>query len=106
MRRFDIFFLVIFILMSSLSISSSGEPVQKGRDVISIKMGAEVLSFTHRKHQALTKNECWHCHKTENGKIDDWNKDTAHNLCISCHDLDDKGPVECRQCHIGNVKTE
>jgi predicted CXXCH cytochrome family protein len=95
-----------FILLQTVTISSAGDPVHNGPEVISIKMGPEVLSFTHRKHQITTKNECWHCHRTVDGKIDGWNKETAHNLCISCHDLEDKGPVECKQCHGGNVKAE
>ena len=33
------------------------------------------------------------------GKIAGWGKESAHTICIPCHDLDDKGPVECHQCH-------
>ncbi|KAA0888033.1 cytochrome c3 family protein [Oryzomonas rubra] len=70
-----------------------------GPEVINLKMGVMVLPFQHRKHQKDLNNECFHCHTRESGKIDNWGKDTAHKICISCHDLYDKGPVECQQCH-------
>ena len=68
-------------------------------DVINFKMGAMTLAFQHKKHLTALNNECFHCHKTENGKIDDWGKETAHTICIPCHDLYEKGPTECKGCH-------
>lgn len=71
-----------------------------GPDVISLKTGVAPLPFQHWKHQALNGGECSNCHKVESGgKIEGWGKETAHGLCIPCHDLNDKGPVECGQCH-------
>lgn len=71
----------------------------KGREIINIKMGDSQLPFGHWKHQKTLNSECFHCHASKIGKIDDWNKETAHKVCIACHELEDKGPVTCRQCH-------
>ncbi len=70
-----------------------------GPDVINMKTGSSPLPFQHWKHQLNTGSECFHCHKAEGGKIAGWGKEAAHDLCIPCHDLNDKGPVECKQCH-------
>lgn len=72
-------------------------PKGSGPEVISMK--TVVMLFPHWKHQVYNGSECFHCHKAEGGKIDGWGKEAAHGLCIPCHDLNDKGPVECKQCH-------
>jgi predicted CXXCH cytochrome family protein len=64
-----------------------------------IKLKTMVMPFPHWKHQATNNSECFHCHNAEGGKIKGWGKEAAHELCIPCHDLNDKGPVECKQCH-------
>lgn len=75
-------------------------PKNSGPEVINFKMGVMVLPFQHRKHQTNLNNECFHCHgKKGPGKIDGWGKESAHTICIPCHDLEEKGPVECKQCH-------
>jgi hypothetical protein len=75
-------------------------PKNVGPEIINLKMGVMVLPFSHRKHQTFLNSECFHCHpKKTGGKIESWNKETAHQICISCHDLEEKGPVECKQCH-------
>ncbi len=70
-----------------------------GPEILSLKNGTTPLQFQHRKHQKLQNSECFHCHKPDKWKIDNWGKDIAHELCISCHDLNDKGPVKCENCH-------
>jgi hypothetical protein len=71
-----------------------------GPEVIPLKTGTPPLSFAHWKHQLANGSECFHCHKgAEGGKIEGWGRDAAHGLCIPCHDMNDKGPVECKQCH-------
>lgn len=70
-----------------------------GPAVIDLKMGKNVIKFQHKTHQDKLNNECEHCHKTELGKIDGWDEDRAHVICIACHDLYDKGPTECKGCH-------
>src|ERR1700686_4376239 len=74
-------------------------PKKRGPEVINKKRGLMYLPFQHWKHQTNVRNECFNCHKTTLGKIDNWSKDTAHKICISCHDLEEKGPVQCAQCH-------
>jgi len=89
-------------LLSITTVSSAavqGNPAIKGPEVIKLKMGDTVLPFKHWVHQKNLNNECFHCHNTKIGRIDDWGKDTAHKVCIACHELEDKGPVTCPQCH-------
>ena len=77
----------------------AAEPGNKGPKVIKLKMGDKTLEFSHHRHQKLVNNQCWECHDKKNGNIDNWGKATAHKLCISCHDLIEKGPVVCKECH-------
>lgn len=79
-------------------------PENVGPDIIKLKMGDKTLNFQHWKHQKLNNNECFHCHKNQEWKIKKWDKEVAHQVCIACHDLNDKGPVECKECHGAQVK--
>lgn len=93
--------MVALMSMSGISAPVFADPPKSvGPEVINLKMGIMVLPFPHRKHQAQLNNECFHCHsKNSPGKIEGWGQDAAHKICISCHDLEGKGPVECKQCH-------
>lgn len=62
-------------------------------------MGDLFLPFLHWKHQKIVNDACVSCHATKVGKIDNWSKETAHTLCIPCHQTRHKGPVECEECH-------
>jgi hypothetical protein len=75
-------------------------PDNAGPEIIRLKMGTNVLTFQHLKHQKTSNNECFHCHKAQEWKIKPWDREVAHQVCISCHDLNDKGPVECKGCHV------
>jgi len=100
-------FVLMLALLSIATVSSvalAETPKNNGPEVIKLKMGEMDLQFKHWKHQKSVNNECYHCHNTKIGKIDNWGKDTAHTVCIACHELEDKGPVTCRQCH-GKSKT-
>jgi predicted CXXCH cytochrome family protein len=68
-----------------------------GPDLINMKTVA--APFSHGLHQTYNGSECSNCHKSDGGKIAGWGKEAAHGLCIPCHDLNEKGPVECKQCH-------
>jgi predicted CXXCH cytochrome family protein len=83
-------FCISILIVCSLAFAGSGP------DVINMKNS---VTFPHWKHQILNASECSNCHKADGGKIAGWGKDKAHELCISCHDLNDKGPVVCNQCH-------
>jgi len=89
----------LVIIGMSFAIQAADTPQDIGPDIINIKMGKTSLNFSHRKHQTLNNNECFHCHKPQEWKIKKWNKEVAHEICIACHDLNDQGPVECKGCH-------
>jgi hypothetical protein len=92
-------FLGLTVTAATPAIVMAELPKDPGREVIDLKMGKMVLPFKHWKHQKDLKNECFHCHSKKIGQIEGWSKDTAHTICIPCHELDNKGPVECAQCH-------
>lgn len=55
------------------------------------------VTFMHAKHVKL---ECTKCHATAvGGKIEGFNKDKAHALCLACHKENGKGPTKCQDCH-------
>jgi len=76
-----------------------------GPDVIKLKMGDIYLNFQHWKHQKSNNNECFHCHKPNEWKIKQWDKEVAHQICISCHERIEKGPTECKGCHTAAYST-
>lgn len=82
-----------------LSIIAAEVPVNIGPDIIKLKMGDKFMNFQHWKHQKNNNNECFHCHKPQEWKIKKWDKEVAHEVCIACHDINDRGPVECKGCH-------
>jgi cytochrome c553 len=91
---------LVALSMSAISSAALAEtPKDKGPEIIRLKMGDLELPFKHWKHQKNQHDECFHCHNTKIGKIDGWGKETAHKICIACHDLEGKGPISCRQCH-------
>lgn len=89
------------ILFASIACSDVfAEPrLGAGPESIPLKTGAVPLQFPHWRHQIANNSDCSNCHKADGGKIAGWGKDAAHGLCIPCHDLNEKGPVECKQCH-------
>ena len=92
--------LALLTMAAVASATVTETPKNNGPEIISLKMGTADMPFKHWSHQKSLNNECFHCHNTKIGKIDGWgNKETAHKICIACHDLEDKGPVACRQCH-------
>lgn len=95
------FVLVMSLLAFSIINTSPESRAQQnpGPETMTLKNGTTPLKFTHRKHQQLQNSECFHCHAPTGWKIDNWGKEVAHSMCISCHDLNDKGPVKCEECH-------
>jgi predicted CXXCH cytochrome family protein len=94
-----LFAVLLMIVGLPLAILAAETPQDPGPEIIKLKMGDKTLNFLHLKHQHYTNNECFHCHKPQEWKIKKWDKEVAHQVCISCHDLNDKGPVECKGCH-------
>lgn len=99
MKRLALLMLSGLVISCTTSLVPADAPQMRGREVIDLKMGGMVLPFKHWKHQTTVHNDCFNCHKTRIGKIDDWGKETAHNTCIPCHYLESRGPTECDQCH-------
>lgn len=94
--------LLVLVALSINVISSAAlaqSPKDKGREIINLKMSDLQLPFKHWEHQKNLDNECYHCHNSKIGKIDGWGEETAHTICIACHELEGKGPISCRQCH-------
>jgi hypothetical protein len=57
------------------------------------------VPFSHQKHKEAL-NSCKPCHSTESGgKIEGFNKETAHKLCTDCHKDSKAGPTTCSGCH-------
>jgi len=89
-----------FFILSGYALSAMAEtPKNRGPEIINLKMGAMELRFQHWNHQTNLQHDCFNCHKTKIGVIDGWSKDVAHKVCIPCHDLENKGPVQCHECH-------
>jgi len=99
MKKQLVLVLALLALAAGASAAVTEAPKEKGREIIRLKMGELELPFKHWKHQQTLNNECYHCHNTKIGKIDGWGKDAAHKICIACHELEDKGPITCKQCH-------
>lgn len=99
MTRYFSILLSLFISLLFATAVMAAKPENPGPKIIKLKMGKEIIEFTHHKHQKATKNQCWECHDKTNGKISNWSEATAHRLCIPCHDLNEKGPVSCKGCH-------
>jgi predicted CXXCH cytochrome family protein len=92
----------MILILAFLGVASTvlAEPVKNpGPEVYNFKMGNVDMPFRHWKHQKLAKGDCLHCHDREGEKIKGWGEEVAHKICIPCHDLDEKGPVLCHQCH-------
>ena len=102
-RLLSLIVALTFALTLSSTITIAAEkkdaPKDRGREFINLKMGVVELRFQHWKHQTNVHNDCFNCHKTKIGVIDGWSKDVAHKICIPCHDLENKGPVQCHECH-------
>ena len=87
-----------FGIVIVLSIVSSASADQK-------KLGA--VPFNHDKHIAINNKQCGNCHEDNKiGKITDFDKKWAHNVCHGCHDVFAEGPTECAGCHAVRPKGE
>ncbi|MRR33211.1 cytochrome C [bacterium] len=64
--------------------------------VFPAKMGK--VTFNHKQHADSLK-DCNLCHAKTPGKIEGFDKDKAHKLCIECHKAKKAGPVKCGDCH-------
>lgn len=95
--------LVVLSIMTASASFSAGDDAGRGPEIIKLPMGDLTLPFTHWGHQKIVKNKCSVCHKSSIGKIENWGKSAAHDLCVSCHEATGKGPVQCEECHKVSV---
>jgi hypothetical protein len=91
---------VLLILFNLSTLVSAASIYNRGPEIITFKKGILSKPFLHWKHQERSKDNCQQCHEygNEEGKIDEW-PNVAHNICISCHEVNNKGPVKCLECH-------
>ena len=80
-------------------VAFAGTALAVGPETISLPAKNGNVSFTHKKHQELVKQECKKCHAQAPGKIKELGKDWAHKTCKGCHEEAKKGPVKCGECH-------
>jgi predicted CXXCH cytochrome family protein len=99
MNQRVLLFVVLLTILSVTSVVNAEPQKNLGPEFINLKNGPVPLPFTHRKHQLLQDSDCSQCHRPNSWKVDNWGKEVAHAMCISCHDLNDKGPVKCADCH-------
>jgi cytochrome c553 len=96
-------FLATITIFSAIT---AADTVQNpGPEIIKFKMGDLYLPFKHWNHQKLQDSKCAYCHSTQEWKIEAWGKEVAHQMCISCHERNDKGPVNCKECHSTSYTT-
>ncbi len=85
------FVLVFFVVGTALAADVMTFPAKIGN-----------VTFNHKKHQEMLKNNCKACHAKAPGKMPGFGKDVAHKLCWDCHKTKSggKGPVtNCKGCH-------
>ena len=99
MKRLALLLFSGLLISCTSSIAATEVPQNRGREFVEFKPGIMILPFNHWKHQAFAHNDCFSCHKTKIGKVDDWGKKVAHKTCIPCHELENKGPAKCGECH-------
>lgn len=98
-------FALVLVIMLGLSGVSFSAPVENktpaGPEIITFQMGGKPFEFKHWSHQKNNNSNggCTNCHRDEVGKINGWGQEFAHMICIPCHDLNDKGPTSCKECH-------
>lgn len=103
MKKNVVLAFLFFLLLCGISLSAQKTDlasVDKGPETITFDMGGTPVNFKHWNHQTNKKmGNCFNCHRYEIGKIEGWGKDFAHMVCIPCHDLNEKGPTNCKECH-------
>ena len=94
----------IIALIAALTFVGSVSAMAAGPESITLNAKNGNVTFAHKKHQELLKNECKTCHEKGPGKIEGFNKDpinkdAAHKLCKGCHEEKKAGPTKCGECH-------
>ncbi len=98
MDRYLICAVSISLSMLATTVFSATQP-DPGPGVIDLRNGSKVLVFPHRNHQSLYRGKCHVCHTPDGFKMQNWGKEIAHDLCITCHAQKSHGPSQCVECH-------
>ena len=78
----------------------AGAAFAAGPETIELPASMGKVTFAHKKHQGIVKQDCKKCHENAaGGKIAGLNKDWAHKTCKGCHTEMKKGPTSCKDCH-------
>ncbi len=77
----------------------AGVSFAAGPESIDLPASMGKVTFPHKKHQELLKQDCKKCHEKAPGKIAELGKDWAHKTCKGCHTEMKKGPTSCKDCH-------
>ncbi len=106
MKMFSPLFVSILITIGiPFALLAADIPRDIGPEIIKLKMGDIYLNFNHWKHQKSNNNECFQCHNSNGWKIEKWDEEVAHQICISCHQHIKRGPTECNGCHTADYTT-
>jgi predicted CXXCH cytochrome family protein len=77
----------------------AGAAFAAGPESMDLPASMGKVTFAHKKHQEIVKNDCKKCHEKGPGKIAALGKDWAHKTCKGCHAEGKKGPTGCKDCH-------
>ena len=103
MKTFSTFCVSILIAsVMPFAVLAADIPRDIGPDIIKLKMGELYMNFRHWEHQKSNNNECFQCHRSDGWKIGPWDKEIAHQICITCHENIKRGPAECSGCHTAD----
>jgi predicted CXXCH cytochrome family protein len=86
----------VFLVAATLIVFGASTAMAAESIVFPASMGK--VSFPHQAHKVKLKN-CKLCHEKALGKIEGFDKQKAHKLCIDCHKKMNAGPTKCTECH-------
>lgn len=62
------------------------------------------VTLDHRAHLAR-KISCKECHGPGPVRPIEWTPRLAHDRCVGCHRVAERGPTDCRTCHVSPPET-
>ena len=79
-------------------VAFAGTAFASGPESITLKASKGDITFPHKKHQEIVKNDCKKCHENAaGGKIGKMGMKKGHDACVVCHK--EKGKGACDVCH-------
>jgi hypothetical protein len=102
---YPLFVSILITIVIPFAILAADIPRDIGPEIIKLKMGDLYMNFKHWKHQESSSDECFQCHNSNGWKIGPWDKEIAHQICITCHENIKRGPADCKECHTADYTT-